>query len=123
MVQIVLYSRHTDAWKIADLGFACEGTSRDPRTSLISRGTPGYPAPELVDGEFEIYTNKVDIWALGCIFYETMFKAKAFGNDGAVMAYFYPTGTLRQPQFSSYHGIKTALVMPMIVRMLSKDPT
>jgi serine/threonine protein kinase len=33
------------------------------------------------------YTNKVDIWALGCIFYEVIFERKAFVDDLAVLQY------------------------------------
>lgn len=33
------------------------------------------------------YTNKVDIWALSCIFYEVVFGRKAFANDFSVLQY------------------------------------
>jgi serine/threonine protein kinase len=33
------------------------------------------------------FTNKVDIWALGCILYELCFRQKAFNNDIAVLSY------------------------------------
>ena len=33
------------------------------------------------------YTNKVDIWALGCIFYESVFLRKAFAHDLSVIQY------------------------------------
>ena len=32
------------------------------------------------------YTNKVDIWALGCIVYEVIFRKKAFPDDYAIYA-------------------------------------
>lgn len=42
--------------------------------------------PELVKGVIESYekhsyTNKVDIWAMGCILYELIFRRKAFANE------------------------------------------
>jgi serine/threonine protein kinase len=50
--------------------------------SRYGRGTPGYRAPEL---EFFVsisrFNNKVDIWALGCILYEIVFKQRPFQNQ------------------------------------------
>jgi len=45
----------------------------------------GYRAPELLL-EYK-YNSKVDIWALGCIFFELCTGTKAFASDGAVMEY------------------------------------
>jgi eukaryotic-like serine/threonine-protein kinase len=63
-----MYSKEHHAWKIVDLGLAKNGTSN---TSLATRGggTTLYMAPEF---KFDsgTYTNKVDIWALGCTMYE-----------------------------------------------------
>jgi len=33
------------------------------------------------------YTNKVDIWAIGCIFYEIIVRRKLFADDWAVVQY------------------------------------
>jgi serine/threonine protein kinase len=75
-----------------------------------------------VRAEVPTYTKKVDIWALGCILYETMFKRKAFYNDYAVREYSFPEGTLRLPLEPTYYGIPTTSLMPMISKMLEKDP-
>jgi serine/threonine protein kinase len=45
-----------------------------------------YRAPELMDYE-GTYTNKVDIWALGCILYEMANGRKPFGNDSNLHEY------------------------------------
>ena len=64
-----------------------EGTSGRVHTTHYVKGTSSYRSPELVkDG---IYTNKVDIWAMGCIFYEIIFRHKAFRNDNAVYDYYH----------------------------------
>ena len=47
----------------------------------------GYRAPELLL-DYK-YNTKVDIWALGCIFFELCTGTKAFESDGAVMEYRY----------------------------------
>jgi len=58
-------------WKkiqITDLGFACRPEGGIVPASEIPRsGTSGYMAPEIVVG-FS-YTNRVDVYALGCVFY------------------------------------------------------
>ena len=70
-------------WKIADFGITQEGTSRTPLITTSSRGTASYRAPELLT-DSPIYTNKVDIWALGCIAFEIFTGRKRFGSDWEV---------------------------------------
>ena len=74
-------------WKIADFGLTSAGTSKRAQTTIYSRGTCSYRAPELIADEKSTYTNKVDIWALGCILYELAFGKKAFVDDLAVYQY------------------------------------
>jgi serine/threonine protein kinase len=64
-----------------------EGTSKRAHTTAFSRGTAGYRAPELLDEDDAKYTNKVDIWAFGCIVHELVFRTKRFVNDLAVSRY------------------------------------
>ena len=78
----VLYYCQTRAWKIADFGFTVEGTSQGEYKSHGARGTAGYRAPELLNGR--IYTNKVDVWAMGCLLFEIIFIQKLFPADSAV---------------------------------------
>lgn len=84
-VCIVLFSLNDIAWKITDFGLTSEGTS-NIQTSRYARGASGYRAPELLK-EKSTYTNKVDIFALGCTFYELATGKKAFPNDIAVHEY------------------------------------
>jgi serine/threonine protein kinase len=83
----VLYSHGDQAWKIADFGLTTEGTSGRAHTTHYSRGTSSYRAPELVEYDKRTYTNKVDIWAIGCILYELVLGRKAFRTDDAVNVY------------------------------------
>ena len=57
------------------------------QTTIYCRGTCSYRAPELIADEKASYTNKVDIWAIGCILYELAFGKKAFADDFAVRQY------------------------------------
>lgn len=79
----VLYSSSTNLWKIADFGCTVEGTSSRPRSTSLARGTASYRAPELLT-ETAMYTNKLDIWAVGCILYELATGQAAFTGDWEV---------------------------------------
>jgi serine/threonine protein kinase len=65
---LVLYSPSQRLWKVADFGMTSDGTSRREVTTKYGRGTTGYRAPELV--RTSQYNNKVDIFAIGYIFFE-----------------------------------------------------
>jgi serine/threonine protein kinase len=83
----VFYSSRSEHWKIGDFGLTAEGTSKRAQTTFYSRGTAGYRAPELVR-ELGTYSSKVDIWAIGCIFFELIFLTPAFSNDFYVGEYY-----------------------------------
>lgn len=83
---IVLYSTKDGHWKLADLGSVADGTSKHFNTTLYSRGTACYRAPETLQNPAK-YNNKADIWALGCIMYELCTGRKAFENDWATINY------------------------------------
>ena len=82
----MLYSHKESKWKLADFGISTEATSKRALTTIFSAGTSGYRAPELL-AEDPKYTNKVDMWALGCILYELVFEKKAFTGDWEVFEY------------------------------------
>jgi ankyrin repeat protein len=87
IANVVLYSRNSSTWKLADFGISTEGTTSHAVTTKESRGSAGYRAPELLEDDKAVYTNKVDIWSMGCILYELAVGRKAFWNDYAVYAY------------------------------------
>ena len=63
-----------------------EGTSKNARNTEFSRGTSSYRAPEILSLENATYTNKVDIFALGCVLFEMVSAGqKVFANDFAVI--------------------------------------
>src|SRR5277367_1051702 len=84
---LVLYSRKDSIWKITDFGFTSEGSSRRIRDSSNSRGTSGYRAPKLLQGERGSFNNKVDIWVMGCILFELAAGKKAFESDDIVLSW------------------------------------
>jgi serine/threonine protein kinase len=82
----VLYSESDQRWKLADFGTTSEGTAKRSRATQDARGTSSYRAPEILC-EDPKYTNKVDIWAFGCILFEMCTGRKAFAGDFAVQGF------------------------------------
>lgn len=74
---IVLDNGAGENLKIIDFGMAKE-VKWNPKLSLTNEvGTLYYRAPELLDGGTK-YTKSIDIWAVGCIFYELLTKLPLF---------------------------------------------
>jgi tetratricopeptide (TPR) repeat protein len=86
LAYVVLYSSAKNLWKIADFGTTVEGTSTHAQSTALARGTASYRAPELL-AEEPMYTNKLDIWALGCILYELATGRPAFTGDWDVRSF------------------------------------
>jgi len=86
VLYLVLLSLVEPGWKIADFGLTEEGASRIAYTTLHSRGTECYRAPELVR-ERSAVSMKSDIFALGCILFELVMARKAFPRDIHVFEY------------------------------------
>jgi Protein kinase domain/Ankyrin repeats (3 copies) len=79
----VLYSHSAQVWKIADFGATSPGTTKRAVTTMAQRGTQGFRAPELISTSR--FTNKVDIWAIGCIFYQILLRTPLFRDDYEVL--------------------------------------
>jgi serine/threonine protein kinase len=65
---------------LAGFGLAAESRSDGDPICCDGEGSVGYRAPELLS-QRPTYTNKVDIWALGCILYELSVGYRAFSSD------------------------------------------
>src|SRR5271156_2928049 len=93
-VYLVLFSHRDQAWKLADFGLTSEGGSEE-LVSTSARGTAGYRAPELLmEGTFN---KKVDVWAMGIIFYELAVGTKPFRSDIFVLEHFRNGTSLETP--------------------------
>jgi serine/threonine protein kinase len=112
---------------VADFGITSEGTSRRDQPTKYARGTASYSAPELV-AENPTYTNKVDIWAFGCIMVEMCKGEKAFLSDFAVHEFRVsgrkPT-IFRTDEFTSNSEINTLAekIEGWTMTILNIDPT
>jgi serine/threonine protein kinase len=92
-VVIVLYSASDNVWKLTDFGVSAEATSKAARSTRYSRGTSSYRAPELLLDEPH-FSNKTDIWALGCILHELATGRSLFREDWRVRLYHLGQETL-----------------------------
>ena len=111
---------------IADFGLTTEGTSKQPLITVNATGTPSYRAPELIRGVDFVYTNKVDLWALGCIFYELLFGRKTFAGDFAVREYSASSELLGIPVTSAILGNISSwreAIKTILHATLDKDPS
>jgi serine/threonine protein kinase len=76
-----MYCKGSRKWKLTDFGICSEATSKKGRPTVQRRGTDGYRAPELLHPRQPSFTNKVDMWDLGCILHEFTHLRPAFDND------------------------------------------
>jgi tetratricopeptide (TPR) repeat protein len=106
-------------WKIADFGLTTEATSKRAHTTQYSRGTRCYRAPELLK-ENPTYSNKVDIFGMGCIFHEMATGRKAFPDDFSIHQYSISQFAFSFPEDplvdSESHTRMSALISPMLAK-------
>jgi len=67
-----------------DFGVTTEGSASNEAFTVYIQGTSGYRSPEPINGS-AAFTNKVDIWSLGCIVYELIVGSQLFRNDCQVV--------------------------------------
>ena len=116
----MLYSRQTNQWKIADFGISSQATSKRGITSRFARGTDSYYAPELL-APLPKFTNKVDMWALGCILYELMTGSQAFSDSWAIFEYSRSEYKLALPNSSIPESLRSHL-SENINELLHRNP-
>ena len=108
-----MFCRNDSQWKLTDFGVSAVATSKKAVATLHSRGTASYRPPELL-GEDAEFTNKVDIWALGCVLHELSTGKVAFREDWTVRQYTFDTEPLpisfpSIPKFLEHHMSRNIL--------------
>ena len=121
---LVLYSSKDHLWKLADFGLSVEGSSKTNRLTTSSKGTPGYRSPELLEfeGEPSQHTNRVDIWAMGCILYQLVTGTQLFKSDWAVIYHVYDAKSVDVPLDNTFDADSTQIITKYIVDMLQVKP-
>ena len=116
----VLYSLRDNCWKLTDFGLSVEATSKLARTTYNSKGTSCYRAPELLR-EHATYTNKVDMWALGCVLHELATHRPAFHQDWNVLEYFSNPETVREISLPSLQPFWQTHLSGLLQLLLHRD--
>jgi serine/threonine protein kinase len=89
----VLFSLRRKVWVLGDFGFSVEASSVNGRITKFALGTAGYAAPELLQ-DVATFSQRVDMWALGCVLHELATRSPAFHNIYAPLHYDRPSGTI-----------------------------
>jgi serine/threonine protein kinase len=96
------------------------GTTTRALTTVFARGTASYRAPELLK-EHPVYTNKVDIWAIGCILFELVTGKVAFTGDWEVHEFAVSGSKIQLPN-SSFPKLFQTDVSTSVDAILRPDP-
>ena len=94
LVVVKALNQEPAVWKLIDFGCASEGTFKSLVPATGTKGTRLYLSPEMSRGDS--FTNKVDVWGLGCILYELCTGSKAFQSQSSL--YHYVNSTEPAPQ-------------------------
>ena len=105
---------------LADFGLTSENTSDSALHTTEARGSNGYRAPEILhEGKI---TNKVDVWAFGCILFEVAVGKKAFSFDIRVPTDSEPAARLDIAVNESFLQESRDIIKSFILDMLKCDP-
>lgn len=110
-------------WKLTDFGLSAQATSRRHHTTRYSRGTGGHRAPELLQDPGH-FSNKVDMWALGCVIFQFVTRRLAFKEDWETRQYLDSDAAFVVP-FSSIPSCPDFIqhvVSDSILDLLHKQP-
>ena len=107
----------TGAVRVLDFGLAMTAESvANDRSNLA--GTPAYMSPEHVRGDRA--DARADVWAFGCVLYEMLTGARAFGHDtqAETLAAIFE----REPDWDRIPADVPASIRRVLRRCLDKNP-
>ena len=87
------------------------------RRTTSRRGIDGYRAPELLDDSNGSFSNKSDMWSLGCILFEMITGQQRFRSDYALVLY----TVQKEPLFRDTRFLPT-LSLLCVSEILQIDP-
>jgi serine/threonine protein kinase len=111
--------------KLIDFGLSCltqDGLDEDGRLCYANiSGTPGYIAPEIYDGTFQVdlpkYYRTADVYAIGMTLYNLLEDRLAYDEDTRPGREGYPIG-----EFISFKKTKNQCLKKLIQEMVDKNP-
>uniref|UniRef100_A0A0D6RA20 non-specific serine/threonine protein kinase n=1 Tax=Araucaria cunninghamii TaxID=56994 RepID=A0A0D6RA20_ARACU len=107
-------------WKLCDFGSTSTNHKRFERPEemgieediIRKHTTPAYRAPEMWDlYRRELISEKVDIWALGCLLYRIAYLKSAFDGESKLQIL---NGNYRIPEMPRYSSSLTELIKDML---------
>ena len=107
-----LVTNDKDQLVLIDFGFACKS-----ETDSRGHGSPSYIAPERVNKE--VCTNKVDIWAIGVVFYVFVVGRTPFGSN--VQGTLYSRIISLDYSIPGYLSHRAIMFLSSILRVDPKD--
>ncbi|KRX07982.1 Protein kinase-like domain [Pseudocohnilembus persalinus] len=107
---------HNGQAKLADFGFCKSMHSRSDMTGTMV-GSPIYMAPEVLLGK--PYGYKADIWSLGCVLYECLYKECPFEENS--MNELLEAIKHKEVKFPHRHNVGSRIV-EILKPILEKDP-
>lgn len=108
------------AWKLCDFGSTSTNHKCFDRPeemgieedNIRKHTTPAYRAPEMWDlYRREVISEKVDIWALGCLLYRICYFKSAFDGESKLQIL---NGSFRIPELPKYSASITCLIKDML---------
>ncbi|KAL6605847.1 hypothetical protein ACP70R_041500 [Stipagrostis hirtigluma subsp. patula] len=108
------------AWKLCDFGSVstnhkCFNKPEEmgiEEDNIRKHTTPAYRAPEMWDlYRREVISEKVDIWALGCLLYRICYFKSAFDGESKLQIL---NGNYRIPEVPTYSSSITSLIKDML---------
>src|SRR5579871_6400136 len=103
-----------------------EGYSQIGVTTCYSRGTTSYRAPEIIVDDSKLekakFSKKSDIWALGCLIYETVFLECAFSSDWSTKLFSISGKPIPVPYSRDINGLQRDAVIWILQATLHCDP-
>eukprot|EP00246_Nothoceros_aenigmaticus_P014989 TRINITY_DN5994_c0_g1_i1.p1 TRINITY_DN5994_c0_g1~~TRINITY_DN5994_c0_g1_i1.p1 ORF type:complete len:794 (+),score=135.38 TRINITY_DN5994_c0_g1_i1:148-2529(+) len=109
-----------NSWKLCDFGSTTTKHKRFEKPDemgveedvIRKHTTPAYRAPEMWDlYQREVISEKVDIWALGCLLFRMAYFASAFTGDSKLQIL---NGNYRIPDLPHYSDAVTGLIKDML---------
>jgi calcium/calmodulin-dependent protein kinase I len=116
-----LFSNQDRKWKLADFGISSAVSALTTAFTREARGTEGYCAPEIFQGNGE-FTNKVDIWSMGCILHELVTGQKLFQTDWTVTQYSMLHKPLNLEISEAHETAYRRVITDAIKSMVGLDP-
>jgi serine/threonine protein kinase len=97
-----------------------EGCSKRSKTTKYRSGTASYRAPEIL-GQTPKFSQKVDLWAIGCILYELIAGEPLFDGDHEIIRFAADEKGLEMPIFP-FAKATNFFLLDLIRKVLSVTP-